>query len=161
MSSFGDSWLHGQKHPVPQCGLLTFSVFPGTCKMIKDEGRALLLCCGLEPEQRPITAFSRPQEHMWLLQHMDSVTPLFFTSPERADMALCSWNKDLARVGLRLSGMPPTPLLILFLGKIKSAPDLEFKQTPPVTPNPAPHCILSSFPLFTEVHPLPSLSSLF
>lgn len=53
-----------QFHPVPLYGRLTFSGFPGTCKMIKDEGCALLLCCGLEPAQRRITAFSRPQECM-------------------------------------------------------------------------------------------------
>lgn len=64
-----------------------------TCPLTKDEGRALLLCCGLEPTGRRITAFSRPREHMWLVQHMDWVTTVF---PVRAaDMTMrSSWNRS-------------------------------------------------------------------
>lgn len=142
--------------------------------MIKYEGRALLLCCGLKPAQRRITPFSRPREHMWLVQHMDWVTLLFFFFSffQEGDMArVCSWNMDLGWIGLRLSGSLPDfltpPRLLLFLGKIKSAPQTWNSSRPhPWPPNPTPraiHCILpkrgatvSSFPFFSEA-PTPLL----
>lgn len=51
-------------------------------------------------------------------------------------MALCSWNKDLVWMELRLAGVRPKnfsayPSSLLFLGKIVS-PVLELKQTPPM-----------------------------
>lgn len=96
--------------------------------MIKDEGPALLLCCGFEPAQRRITAFSRPREHMWLVQHMDWVTPLvffffFFPFPERGYMAVCSWNKDRTPPCWHAAWFLNPPLSFSFLGrKIVSSP---------------------------------------
>lgn len=63
---------------------------------------------------------------MWLVQHMAWVTLLFFPFFQRGVyMALCSWNKDLVWMELRLAGMRPKnfsayPSSLLFLGKIVS-----------------------------------------
>lgn len=63
---------------------------------------------------------------MWLVQHMAWVTLLFFPFFQRGVyMALCSWNKDLVWMELRLAGVRPKnfsayPSSLLFLGKIVS-----------------------------------------
>lgn len=113
--------------------------------MIKDEGRALLLCCGLQPAERRITAFSRPREHMWLVKHMDRATLLFslFKWERERKMAACYWNKDLAWIGLHLAGTlpnsftphPPTSFPCFFF---LSAPRLGIQQDPTHDTDPQP-----------------------
>ena len=157
-SSLAEAWHSLQS--VLLSSLLTFSGFPGT---------ALLLCCGCEPTQRQITAFSRPREHMWLVQHMDWVTLLFFSFSERSYMAWCLWNKNS-----NLELTPPCwhaaqflclPLISLslylsslFLGNVVR-PRLRYKHiTPlPLTLHHVPYitffpegATVSSFPLFCE-----------